>query len=79
MVRDKTIRLILGLICGMWLVFSMGCSKPCDDLAERVCEKSGGQSDECVKASAQASEANTDEQRACGRVMDMVETLSKHK
>ena len=79
MMRGKKSRVLVGLLTVGWLAIAMGCSKPCDDLAERVCEKSGGQSDECTKASAQASEANTDDQRACGRVMDMVETLSRHK
>ena len=67
--------LLLMVLC----LSLVGCSKPCDNLADRVCEKAGVQSEECTKASVQAKEARTDEQRACRRVMDMVETLSKNK
>jgi hypothetical protein len=75
--RIRRVGLMMALVLGIFA--SAGCSKPCTDLAERVCEKAGVQSDECLKSTAQAKEARTDEQQACGRVMEMVETLSKTK
>jgi len=75
----KTSRLL-----GFWVLFlvmigAMGCANPCDDFAERVCERSGTHSEVCLKVQEQAANATTVEKNQCGRALKMGDTLSKNR
>lgn len=56
-----------------------GCGKPCDELADNACERAGEGSETCQTIRDKASKASSEDQRACKKALDMVETLSKNK
>ena len=67
------------LAAGFALVGASGCTKPCDTLSERICERAGQTSQACIASQAQAERANDGEQRACRRVEQMTNTMSKNR
>lgn len=58
---------------------AVGCSKPCDELAANACERAGESSETCQTIKEKATKASSEDQRACKKALDMVETLSKNK
>lgn len=63
-----------------WGLLSLsGCANPCEDFAERVCERSGSHSEKCLKVLEQAANATTVEKNQCGKALKMSDTLSKNR
>ena len=75
--KEKSWLTPLGLLLG--LLFLSGCANPCEDFAERVCERSGSHSEKCLKVLEQAATATTAERNQCGKALKMSDTLSKNR
>ena len=67
------------ILMAISLMMAGGCAKPCDELADRACERAGDGSETCAKIRDKAKKANSEDQRACRKGLEMVETLSKNR
>ena len=65
------------LIFCLWV--AAGCVRPCEELADRVCERAGLESPECVQLTERSGQVGVNEQRACRHVLEMTGTLSKNR
>ena len=64
--------LMIGLSLGL-----LGCSGPCDRLAESACEHAGEDSEHCAWIQERASRASPEDRRACQVALDLVTELEK--
>lgn len=79
MVNVATWRAGLGAALVLGVLWLTGCSKPCGELADHACERAGEGSETCLAIREKASKASSEDQRACRKALDMVETLGKNK
>ena len=66
--RAVVIVFMLGLV---------GCSGPCEQLADQACENAGEGSEACTWIRERASRASRDDKRACAVAVELVESLAK--
>jgi hypothetical protein len=66
-------------LLGIGMIAMVGCAKPCDELAERVCTRAGLESEICSQTMERASSSSLEDHNTCGKVLKMGETLSKNR
>ena len=66
----------LPVLCLLSLA-SWGCSNPCAAIAETACKTAGAESEECQHLEMLASNASSEDRRACQVALELVESLEK--
>lgn len=73
------------MIRGAWVVwgilgitaFFSGCQRPCDELAERACQRAGESAEICVKLRTVAGAPTAADEQACRHGVAFVEELQR--
>jgi hypothetical protein len=78
MLRHSKMGVLLTMLAGL-VVLGPGCGKPCDELADWTCERTGEGSEACLAIKEKADKAGSEDQRSCRKAREMVETLSKNR
>ena len=63
-------------ICVLLLLGSVGCARPCQDLADAACASAGEESAECLKLREKADRADGEMRDACAAALKIRESLS---
>lgn len=73
-------RILLPGVFG-WIVCIglLGCVNPCEDLADRRCERLGESSKACEDLRAEATNASLEMRSECHTALQMAGTLSKNR
>jgi len=67
----KLVWLLLVLVLA-----SVGCTRPCDRLAERTCERRGASSQECLEMKNLAGRSGDEDQAHCREALSILEAAA---
>ncbi len=63
---------MIRVLTALSFLFLVGCSNPCEQLADKVCERAGDGLSECQGVASSAGDGAADEAKACARMMAVV-------
>ncbi|NUN13014.1 MAG: hypothetical protein HUU55_05195 [Myxococcales bacterium] len=67
------------VVLSITTLLGFACAKPCNELRDLGCERTGEASAQCAELKEMAEKATMEDARACTRALEVVNSLSKNK